>query len=56
MFLAGFQSGLIPKTQYTQPPDEIPPAVAARRTVMRADGQVDLAPGAVQFICNLRSG
>ena len=43
----------VPLAQLAQPPDEILAPVAARRTVMRTDGQIDLAPGPNQFLGNL---
>ena len=40
---ARLHRGLVPFTQNTQPPAEIPTAVAARRTVVGAHRQIDLA-------------
>ena len=45
-----------PRAREPEPPAEVAVAVAARRTVVRTDGQVDLFAGAVQFVGDLHTG
>ena len=46
----------VPLAEDPQPPDEVAAAIATRRSVVRADGQPDLAAGAAQLVGDLHAG
>ncbi|KWV85932.1 hypothetical protein PFLmoz3_04455 [Pseudomonas fluorescens] len=56
VFTARFHRRLVPLAQHPEPPAEIPVAIGARRAVMGANRQVNLATGALQFIGDLYAG
>ena len=53
---AGLDRLLIPQAEHAQPPAEVAAAVAPRRTIVRPDGQIDLAAGALKLIGDLHPG
>ncbi|CFN62222.1 Uncharacterised protein [Bordetella pertussis] len=56
MLAAGLDRLLVPQAEHAQPPAEIAAAVAPGRTVVRPDGKIDLAAGALEFIGDLHPG
>ncbi|WP_284252837.1 hypothetical protein [Litorihabitans aurantiacus] len=50
------RSARVPLAQHAEPPHEVAPAVAARRPVVRSDGEVNLAPGPADLLRDLDAG
>ncbi|KPW99105.1 Uncharacterized protein ALO75_05350 [Pseudomonas syringae pv. coryli] len=55
VLLAGLHGFAVPQPQHTHPPAEIPAAIGARRTVVRADRQVHFATREQQLLGDLHT-